>query len=229
MSSTNNEKILCIEDTPAMQTVILCLLGSTYNVKCVGTLQEAQDELKYQSYSMILLDVNLPDGCGFEFCEGLRKHHNFRNLPIVFLTSKDSLKDRIHGYSLGADDYVTKPIEPKEFIARIKSRMNRMSNDQTNQLLIHQDFKIDMISQKAFFKSMNLDLSPIEFKFFSLFIQNVGKIFSYTELKKYVWGPDIYLEDPVVDIHIQSLKNKLGPHANSLNKFNDKGYCLLSQ
>lgn len=228
MSTTaiKKEKILLVEDTHAMQIVVQSLLGPIYDLTCVDTLAQASVALKTGSFSLLLLDVVLPDGDGFDFCEKLRKDSSMLNLPIIFLTSKNEVQDRVRGFNLGADDYVVKPLEPNEFTARVKAKLFRSQTTKTADVFSKDKFKIDSISQKAYLGETELGLTPIEYKLFSLFLKNEGQVYSRALLKKSVWGPSIHLSDHTVDTHVSSLRKKLGPYSACLKSVVKTGYVF---
>jgi DNA-binding response OmpR family regulator len=225
-TSKSRDKVLLVEDVQAMQMTVQSLIGSTCDLKCVGTLAEAEKTLKTQNYSLLLLDVVLPDGDGFAFCEKIRQDNTFARLPIIFLTSKQDVEDRVRGFTLGADDYVTKPLEPNEFIARVKSKLVRSQSTKTSDVFTKGEFKIDAISQKAYLNETDLGLTPIEFKLFSLFVKNDGHVYSRADLKKFVWGPTIHLSDHTVDTHVSSLRKKLSRFSACLKSVVKTGYVF---
>lgn len=227
MSRANKkEKILLVEDTNAMQIVVQSLLGPIYDLTCVDNLAQAEKTLKTGEFSLLLLDVVLPDGDGFTFCEKIRKDSSMLNLPIIFLTSKNEINDRVRGFSLGADDYVVKPIEPNEFMARVKGKVLRSQSTKSNDVFTKGDFKIDSVSQKVYLGEAELGLTPIEFKLFSLFLKNEGHVYSRSDLKKSVWGPSIHLSDHTVDTHVSSLRKKLAQYSVCLKSVVKTGYVF---
>jgi len=226
MSTTNEkkEKILLVEDTRSMQIVVQSLLGPHYELICVETFAQAEKTLDSESFSLLLLDVVLPDGDGFSFCEKLRKDSSMLNLPIIFLTSKNEVQDRVRGFNLGADDYVVKPLEPNEFTARVQAKLHRSQSTKRADVFTKGDFKVDSISQKAYLGETDLGLTPIEYKLFALFVKNEGQVYSRANLKKSVWGPSIHLSDHTVDTHVSSLRKKLGPYSACLKSVVKMGY-----
>lgn len=225
-STQNREKILLVEDTHAMQIVVQSLIGPLYDLTCVSNLKDADEALKKYNFSLLLLDVILPDGDGFAFCEKLRKDSSMLNLPIIFLTSKNEVEDRVRGFNLGADDYVVKPLEPNEFIARIKGKLARAQSTKIPDVFTKGRFKIDSISQKVFLGNTELGLTPIEFKLFSLFLKNEGQIYSRPDLKRFVWGPSTHLSNHTVDTHVSSLRKKLDGYSMCLKSVVKTGYVF---
>lgn len=225
-TTTKKEKILLVEDTRAMQIVVQSLLGPIYDLTCVDNLADAEKSLKANSYALLLLDVVLPDGDGFTFCEKLRKDSSLLNLPIIFLTSKNEVQDRVRGFNLGADDYVVKPLEPNEFTARVQAKLSRSQSTKPADVFTKGEFKVDSISQKAYMGETELGLTPIEYKLFSLFLRNENQVYSRASLKKSVWGPSIHLSDHTVDTHVSSLRKKLGRYSPCLKSVVKTGYVF---
>ena len=157
-----------IEDARDMQVTVKAAIGSVCDITAVTSLTEGEKELRAGEYELLLLDVNLPDGDGFEFCRELREKKEFMNLPIMFLTGEIEIDSRVLGFELGADDYVTKPIEPSEFAARGMARLKRSTQKQDSFTRRH--YRIDLVAQRVHDLSMpggrSLPLTPIEFKIF---------------------------------------------------------------
>lgn len=226
----DNRKVLLVEDNPTMQKIVESLIGSSCKLKCVSLLKEAEAVLQNTDFDLLLLDVSLPDGDGFLFCEDLRQQEKFHSLPIIFLTSKNEIQDRVRGFSLGADDYVVKPLEPQEFVARVKAKLYRKGSSQSVDILMKYPFKLDLIGQKAYLSENrdeeNLELTPIEFKLFFLLIKNEGKVYTRADLKKAVWGPSIHLSDHTIDTHLSSLRKKLKNFGHCLKSIVKSGYMF---
>lgn len=221
--------VLLVDDSKAMQMTVSSAISSLCQLTCASNIEEAQAQLNRQDFSLVLLDVSLPDGNGFEFCKQLRNNPKFKELPIIFLTGETEIEQRVLGFELGADDYVTKPIEPQEFIARVISKLRKSKAGQTN--FRKGDFKIDLNIQKAFLigndsSETPLALTPIEFKLLVHFLQNEGKIFSREILLQTVWGDTVHVLGHTVDTHISSLRKKIGTFGSCLKAVMKRGYCF---
>ncbi|QDK36860.1 DNA-binding response regulator [Bdellovibrio sp. NC01] len=177
---------------------------------------------------MLLLDVNLPDRDGFEYCRELRSQRMFYDLPIIILTGQSQLDSKVHAFELGADDYITKPFEARELKARVLSKLRR-SGKANETSFFAGGFRVDFSVQKIFSiaddeKETALNLTPIEFKLLSHFLQNEGKIFSRQELLDLFWADSMYVSKHTVDTHISSLRKKMGPAGASLRSIFKQGY-----
>lgn len=226
---TKAKKVLLAEDTIDMQLMVKASIGDMCDLTCVTTLQDAQKELRQGAYSLLVLDVGMPDGNGFDFCRLLRSQEAFANLPIFFLTGANNVEEKVLGFGVGADDYVTKPLEPEEFRARVQRKLKAGPKAQTG--FTESGFRVEFSTQKIFEiekdgKERLLSLTPLEFKLLSHFLQNEGKIFSRSDLLNLFWGGDVHVSRHTVDTHISSLRKKMGASGASLRSIFKKGYCL---
>jgi DNA-binding response OmpR family regulator len=222
------KRVLLVEDAKDMQLIVKAAIDDICDVNSVITLREAMTELESDLYSLLLLDVNLPDGDGFEFCQSLRSKEFFADLPIIFLTGETEVRSRVLGFELGADDYVTKPIEPVEFAARVLAKLKRNRRTQTS--FTQAGYRVDLLQHKVFEKVEGqekiLNLTPIEFKLLCHFLQNKEKIYSRQDLLKMFWGAAVHVSDHTVDTHISSLRKKMGESGGLIRSVFKKGYCF---
>jgi DNA-binding response OmpR family regulator len=219
-------KVLLVEDSSAMQIMVKTVIADLCELHCVGTISEAEKALAKEDYSLILLDVSLPDGNGFEFCKQLRAQSD-NNIPIIFLTGETEIEQRVLGLELGADDYVTKPIEPQEFVARVLNKLRKAKAMPA--VFRKSDFKVNLNAQKAFIITSDgheelLPLTPIEFKLLVQFLKNEGTVFSREELLQTVWGDTVHVSEHTVDTHISSLRKKMGSFGSCLRAVMKRGY-----
>lgn len=226
MSQRFRKRVLMIEDARDMQVTVKAAIGHICDLVCVSTLGDGEKELKSGDYSLLLLDVNLPDGDGFEFCRDLREKREFVDLPIMFLTGEIEIDSKVLGFELGADDYVTKPIEPTEFAARVMGKLRR--SKQKVEGFTRGPYRVDMVAQRVHDVTLGkpLSLTPIEFKIFTHLLQNEGQLFSREDLLQLVWGGDVSVSRHTVDTHISSLRKKMGEAGSLLRSVFKKGYFL---
>lgn len=223
------KKVLLVEDARDMQLMVTSALGETCDLMCAGTIADARREMGAIPFDLIILDVNLPDGDGFEFCKYLRAQEMLSEIPIIFLTGETEILSRVMGFELGADDYVTKPLEPNEFTARVLGKLKRSKKAQTSFRLA--GFRVDLNLQKVFETSLDgtekvMSLTPIECKLLSHFLQHAEKVFSRQELLAQFWGHDVHVSEHTVDTHISSLRKKMGASGSHLQSVFKKGYCF---
>lgn len=226
------DKILLVEDSNSERLVISSLIGDLCDLNCVKTLAEADREVKDTRYDLVLLDVMLPDGEGFDFCRRLRESEKFRDLPVIFITGKTDIENRVLGFSLGADDYITKPIEPQEFIARVRSKLQRRRTTEHAATLTKGFFRVDMAAQKIYTQNSSaperyLDLTPSEFKLLVHFLRYENKIFTREDLRSQIWGTT-HITTHTIDSHISSLRKKMGPFGGHLKSLPRQGYSFSS-
>lgn len=234
LDASTEADILLVEDSLDMHTIVQSALEDFCRLTCVSTVAVAELELQRKKYSLILLDVDLPDGNGFDFCQNLRQRATTENMPILFLTAHGDLEDRIHGFSVGADDYLVKPFEIRELIVRVQAKLRRQMKKDSSVLISDSGLKIDLINQKAF-EVKNADrvheliLTPIEFKLLTFFLKNENVILLRDDLIKMIWGDDIHVSSNTLDTHIYSLRKKMGSLGNYLRTVVKKGYCYSTK
>ncbi|MBL7542447.1 MAG: response regulator transcription factor [Bdellovibrionaceae bacterium] len=227
----SGDRILLVEDALSMQYVVQAAVGSLCSLTCVATIADAERELASGPYALLLLDVELPDGDGFEYCKKIRAQDKFQNLPIIFLTWKADVDQRVLGFSLGADDYIIKPIEPKEFSARIESKLKRRPQGAPQTTFRKSDFRVDLTSHRIFLVASDeteqeLNLTPIEFKLLVHFLRNEGVVIPREELLTAVWGEAVHVSAHTIDTHISSLRKKISNTGHHLKAVVKKGYCF---
>ncbi len=226
---THMQKILLIEDQLDAQLIVKALLGHRYQLILASTLGEALQSVEGQEFDLVLLDVQLPDGNGFEFFSQLRGLPQMKDVPIVFLTSKSEVNDKVAAFSLGAEDYIVKPFEPLEFRARVEARLAaRLSRMQAREVLRKGRLELDRAMFKAFArdgaKPRDLELTPHEFRLLTYFLQHEGIALTREQLMTAVWGGDIHVLERTIDRHISSLRRKLDAKFEKLEPVHGLGY-----
>ena len=227
--ASSNVKILLVEDSATMQALVKASIGSYGDLMIANTIAEGDALINAHEFSLFVLDVKLPDGNGFQFCEKLKGSDSWKDIPVIFLTSEDQLDQRVRGFDLGAEDYVTKPFEPRELEARVAARLRRKATPTTS--LVKGEFRIDLAGQSVFAVDANqstqeFSLTPIEFKLLVHFVNNENKILSRDELCKAVWGKSVHVSNHTVDTHLSSLRKKLGGRARYIKAVVRKGYVF---
>ncbi len=214
-----------------MQAIVRHAIGDICSLHTVAAAEEGRRELDKGIYSLLLLDVSLPDANGFEFCKDIRAEKKFADLPVIFLTGRTELTNKIQGFEVGGDDYVTKPFEPEELKARVQGKLRRLKVTGTSFVIA--GFRVDMSLQKIFVMNNDgaespLPLTPIEFKLLSHFMKNEGKVFSRQKLLDLFWSDSLYVSKHTVDTHISSLRKKLGPPGVNLRSIFKQGYTFTA-
>ena len=222
-------KILVIEDEPDIRkTLEYNLSREGYDVAVCGTLQEA-NKLLESSLSLLVLDLMLPDGSGLDLCREIKKNSLLSNIPIIILTAKDDEVDRVVGFELGADDYVTKPFSVRELILRIKAVLKRGEVNKPELVEVERQFgdlSIDVDSHEVHVNSELVVLTALEFKLLKQLVDRRGRVQSRDQLLSDVWGYSSEVTTRTVDTHIKRLREKLGPMGKYVQTIRGIGYKL---
>lgn len=220
-------KILVIEDEPDIRRNLEYNISREgFNVITAGSLSEAEELVNSNSLSLILLDLMLPDGSGLDLCKKFKSNSKTDSIPIIILTAKDDEVDKVVGFELGADDYVTKPFSVRELILRIKAILKR---GQTKKEVVEVerqfgDLKIDIESHEVFVDSVQIDLTALEFKLLNQLVETRGRVQSRDQLLQDVWGYSAEVTTRTVDTHIKRLRNKLGSMGKYVQTIRGVGY-----
>ena len=207
--------ILVVDDEPEIADLVGVYLRSEgFTVHTCGTAKEALDTLAHQSVDLAILDVMLPDKSGFELCGELRREHRF---PVLMLTAKSSDMDKITGLTIGADDYITKPFNPLELVARVKAQLRRYTRYNSTQekapagdVIDFNGLVIDRGTHQCTLYDKELNLTPIEFDILWMLCSNRGQVISAERLFETVWGEKYLDRNNTVMVHIRRLREKMG-------------------
>ncbi|CAM5667062.1 DNA-binding response regulator OS=Streptomyces aurantiogriseus OX=66870 GN=GCM10010251_34360 PE=4 SV=1 [Streptomyces aurantiogriseus] len=207
--------LLVVDDEPTVRELLCAALRHAgFTVAAAGTGQEALDRAREVSPDLVLLDVMLPDLDGFEVIRRLREQHRpaaaprTGHIPVVFLTARDATQDKIEGLVLGGDDYVTKPFDLQELIARIRAVLRRTSGDPTALLRVA-DLELDPDGLQAARSGQPLRLSPTEFRLLHYLMTNAGRTVSKPQILQRVWDYDFNGDTGIVDTYISYLRRKI--------------------
>jgi two-component system phosphate regulon response regulator PhoB len=175
---------------------------------------------------VVLLDLMLPDISGKEVCRRLRADPKTRTVPIVMLTARGEESDRVEGFEVGADDYVTKPFSPRELVLRLKAILRRAAPAEQGEKLELGLLSLDTGMHKAWVGGDLLDLTALEFKLLHHFLSRPGRVQSREQLLADVWGVTSPLETRTVDTHVMRLRDKLGPAREMVETVRGVGYRM---
>jgi DNA-binding response OmpR family regulator len=218
--------LLIEDDTRIASNIEKFLTKHSYLVKVVGLAGDAMAAVEIDDYDIILLDIMLPDGNGFDICRQIRQLQN--NTPIM-LTAKSQLEDKIEGLTLGADDYLTKPFALDELLARIKAIIRRKSGISTSPVLIFGNIEINTNTCEVKRGNRIIELAPKEYSLLEYLAQNSCRVVNRLELLSHVWGEEIDQFSNTVDVHIRYLRQKLtDPKGNLIKTIKNRGYMLCS-
>jgi DNA-binding response OmpR family regulator len=223
--------ILVVEDAPDFQLMIKhALTPPAFQLNCVETVAQAVECLKRETFDLVLLDIGLPDGEGYQVCTQMQSEERTKNIPVFFLTGKTEVQDKLMAFSLGADDYILKPFDPRELKARIDAKLSKKKTQATAEEFFRKGvLKISLGFQKAFQvevdgKEVDLRLTPAEFKLLVYLIKNEGKLCSRAKLLSDLWGNDVHVLDHNVYTHVCALRRKLGKNSNYVRSVPRQGY-----
>ena len=223
-----NVNILVIEDEPDIRRNLEYNLGREgFNASSVGSLDEANEKLKSKKFDLILLDLMLPDGSGLDLCKKIKSNSETEATPIIILTAKDDEVDKVVGFELGAQDYVTKPFSVRELILRVKAILKR-SDTKTKEVVEVErqfgDLKIDVDSHEVHVDSQLIELTALEFRLLKELVDKRGRVQSRDQLLSEVWGYNAEVTTRTVDTHIKRLREKLGSMGKYVQTIRGVGY-----
>ncbi|HQP27148.1 MAG TPA: response regulator transcription factor, partial [Candidatus Syntrophosphaera sp.] len=172
-----------------------------------------------------LLDLMLPDLDGLEACRRIKSNPAWENVPIIMLTARSDIEDKVRGLEFGADDYITKPFDSKELLARVKAVLRRSGWESSRNVLnINSDFRLDFNRYEARIRDHRVDLTLTEFKILQLLTRRPGWVFKRSQILDHLWGNDKIVLERTVDVHIRNLREKLGDQAYMVKNIRGVGY-----
>ena len=223
-----NKNILVIEDEPDIRKNLEYNLGREgFIVSSEASLSDAEKKLENNNdFSLIILDLMLPDGSGLDLCKKIKGNPGTESIPIIILTAKDDEVDRVVGFELGADDYVTKPFSVRELILRIKAVLKRGQKKEDVVEVGRQfgDLSIDVESHEVHVNNNQIDLTALEFRLLRQLVERRGRVQSRDQLLSDVWGYSSEVTTRTVDTHIKRLREKLGPMGKYVQTIRGVGY-----
>ncbi|MFA6004327.1 MAG: response regulator transcription factor [Elusimicrobiota bacterium] len=220
-------QILVVEDQPATSELIQEILKEEgYEVQVVDTLGKARKSLERVLPDILILDRTLPDGEGLDLLKQLREAPRSAKLPILILTAQNTVTDKVAGLRGGADDYIAKPFNTEELIARMETLLRRVGTLEEPATQEAGELKLDRNSRKVFLKNKELPLSAKEFDLLWFLIHRRNRVLTRDFLLQHVWGYEqgLELSTKVVDVTLSHLRDKLGPTANRIVAIRGFGY-----
>ena len=214
-------KILVVDDEELIRNVIKEYLENEgYSFIEAKDGLEAIDIVKFNcDIDLVVMDVMMPKLDGFTACREIKK---IKDIPIIVLSARSEEFDKLTGFDLGIDDYITKPFSPKELLARIKAIMKRKNGEM--ELFIYEDLTIDYKAHSVKIDNVELKLTPKEYDLLVYFVKNKNIALSREQLLSNVWGYDFYGDDRTIDTHIKMLRNNLGKYRNLIKTVRSLGY-----
>lgn len=222
-----NQKILIIDDEEDICEILqFNLEGEGYITDIAHSAEEALRK-KIKSYSLVLLDVMMDQMSGFKLTEKIRKEMGL-TIPIIFITAKNSENDMLTGFSLGGDDYITKPFSIKEVIARVKALLKRVPVQNTHsKSSIHiDDMKINIEKRSLHIHKQKIQLTKKEFEILTFLINNDGKILTREDIFDKVWNDSTIVTARTIDVHITRIRKKIGKYGKYIKSKPGYGYTF---
>ena len=201
-------RLLLVEDDKMLgKATQVALRHAGFTVDWVESGEDAEEALSHNSHDLMVLDINLPKKSGLDVLTTLRNQKSM--LPVIALTARDTKDQRVEGLDSGADDYLVKPYEVDELLARIRALMRR-SQGRAASLLVHGDITLDVTGKTASVKDKALPLSAREFAILYVLLQNAGRVMSRQQIEDKLYGWEMEVESNAIEVHISHLRKKLG-------------------
>ncbi len=217
--------VLIVEDEPQIREIIRTYgVKENYKIYEAGSGKEAFELFDERDYQMIILDVMLPDTDGWTI---LRKIRDKSRTPVIMLTARAEEEDKLFGFDLGADDYVTKPFSAKELMARIKTVLKRNNVVTTGEIISIGGIEINTSFHQVTVQGKLTDMTPLEYSLLSFFVDNRNLAMSRTQILDGVWGYDYFGDERTVDTHVKRLRKKLEDEGHRIITVRGLGYRLV--
>lgn len=212
-------KILVVDDEKLIRNVIKeYLLNEKYEVLEAENGFDALRVLSENKVDLTILDIMMPKMDGYECLKEIRKS---LTIPVIMLSARKEEEDKLSGFNLGVDDYVTKPFSPKELVARVKAHLKR--NNSTD-VYTYKDLEVDYLGRKVMIEGKEVSLTPKEYELLLYFIKNKKVALSREQLLSNVWDYDYYGDDRTVDTHVKMLRKSLGKYRDLIKTVREVGY-----
>lgn len=223
------KKILIIDDDQDVLALLRHTLSREFELTFAETISDGEGQISRNEFDLIVLDEVLPDGLGSELCQRIKNTQGKESIPVVMLTQRKELKDKLNAFDAGADDYISKPFEPLELLARVHARLR--SNSGAGNILEREDLRLEITSQVLNLvdgegNEKEIALTPIEFKILYHLSKEEGVVRSRAELLELVWGKNQNVIDRTVDQHVSKLRKKIEESRMTVKSLHKKGYLL---
>ena len=228
----NDYRILVVDDEEDLCEILkFNLENEGYEVDTANSAEEAL-KMNISSYHLLLLDVMMGEISGFKMANLLKKDKKTAQVPIIFITAKDTENDTVTGFNLGADDYISKPFSLREVIARVKAVLRRTATSDTEKApeqLCYQSLVIDITKKKVSIDGEEVPLTKKEFEILFLLLQHKGRVFSREDILSRIWSDEVYVLDRTIDVNITRLRKKIGTYGKRIVTRLGYGYCFETE
>ena len=225
----NPYRILVVDDEEDLCEILQFNLETEgYQVDVAYSAEEALKK-NITDYNLLLLDVMMGEMSGFKMARALRENPATVSTPIIFLTAKDSETDRLTGFNIGADDYISKPFSIREVLARVKAVIRRVENKKTVvavEQLTYETLVMFLGNKKVLLDGVEIPFTKKEYEILRLFLENKNRVFSRDEMLTRVWSDEVIVLDRTIDVNITRLRKKIGPYGKNIVTRLGYGYCF---
>ena len=219
--------IWCVEDDSSIRDIeIYTLLSTGFEAKGFEDGKALWEALKTEKPDLILLDVMLPEMDGIEVLKRIKESPGLCDIPVIMATAKGSEYDKVKSLDMGADDYLVKPFGMMEMVSRIKAVLRRSKPKQTEKWMKAGELTLNPETRTVFLREEKISLTYKEFELLKLFISHPGKVYTRDVLYSEIWGADFVGETRTVDMHIRTLRQKLGEYGEFIETVRNVGYRL---
>lgn len=225
----NTYRILVVDDEEDLCEILQFNLETEgYQVDVAYSAEEALKK-NIAEYNLLLLDVMMGEMSGFKMARALRENAATASTPIIFLTAKDSETDRLTGFNIGADDYISKPFSIREVLARVKAVIRRVENKKTVvevEQLTYETLVMFLGNKKVLLDGIEIPFTKKEYEILRLFLENKNRVFSRDEMLTRVWSDEVIVLDRTIDVNITRLRKKIGAYGKNIVTRLGYGYCF---
>jgi DNA-binding response OmpR family regulator len=224
------KQILCIEDNNEMGLMIEGALGKDYSCTLAQDIQQAKNYLENEVFDLMTLDLNLPDGDGLKLLEDMSQHPKWKSIPVFILTADNQISQKVKAFSIGAEDYIVKPVDPIELRARVKGKFVRVEklSDALDIIKIG-NLSIYVSKQKVILEQeepLELDLTSLELRLLITFARSNSAVLSRNFLLDEIWGQNMHVSDRTVDTHVGHLRRKIAKSNVTIQTVVGEGYRI---
>ena len=220
-------KIAIVEDDKNISEIeSFALKNSGYEVEVYGTAADFFEGIKENTFHLIMLDIMLPDEDGLYILQKIRENKQTRKIPVIMVTAKTTEIDKVRGLDMGADDYITKPFGIMELISRVKALLRRSGELKEEKFLSIGGIFLDHEKHVVYVNDKPCELTYKEYELCKLLLQNAGIVTSRDDIMDKVWGTDFEGESRTLDMHIKTLRQKLGEEGSRIKTVRNVGYIL---
>ncbi len=225
------KRILVIDDDASVSKLVSDVLTEEgFSVTIASCGEDGIKKVHNSKPNLVILDLRLPDMDGFQICQTLKKDKSVSFIPIIMLTVKSAKSSTVAGLEMGADDYIVKPFNQEELVARVKTVLRRAGGEEkVEEILTYGDIHLNLDRHTVLIKGKEIDLTPMEFNLLHILVKKKGHVLNRSYLLETVWGYEYFGTTRTVDVHIGRLREKLAPLGEKIETVEGVGYKLIDE